>query len=377
MAKKPQNFHMSRFKNRCFVGLNKVTFYTEAGDVLEGDNWLELTDEQSRRSMMLAFFAPRDLNGEPMDPADVLFDESEESENAELLQQIRSISMFDLCRAEHAPPNVVHVVLVADVIFHWDNQDNYIQPTSDDTWAQDLQDVLKGYPRTTEKHIYTDWEFPPKVDLGKAEKHPLQDMPLDQSMWLNQPTFQEQYGNILLIAGVLIAALTYFGLSYQEGQIEAVNQKTRALNAQTRLYPNYSRLVEKVNAIEAYNAYKGLFPFAFKDVALAAADIGMPLERYNLKNPKPTEPPKVLVTELETLKEKYSSFAEQEPLAQGLLAGSLSVQKIRKPATSANSETFTLQGLIPLDALAELHREEQQSRKSGRRQAVEREDGND
>lgn len=367
MAKNNNQVDMSRFKNRCFVGLNKVTFYTEGGEVLTGDNWLELTDEQSRRSMMLAFFAPRDLDGEPMDPAAVLLEDGDEDADMDLLQQMKSIAMFDLCRSEKANPNTVHIALVADVIFHWDGQDNYIQPTSDDTWVTDLQAVLKGYPRTTEKHIYTDWEFPPKTELGEANTHPLEKMPLNQSMWINQPSFQEQYGGLFLITGVVLAVLAYVGLGYQSGKIDEINKQTQALNAQSRLYPNYSQLSQKVTTLENYNRYRGLFSFTFKDISLAAVDIDMSLESYTLQNPNPREAPEVLVTRLDVPSEEYPGFDQQEPLAKNLLKSSLTIQKIRKPAVPPGAENFTLEGLIPLAPLARLHHESRQQQAGGRR----------
>lgn len=375
MAKNSKHITIERFKSRCFVGLNKVTLYTPEGEVLEGDKWLELTDEQSRRNMMLAFFAPRDLNGEPMDPATVLFDEGEEGADVELLQQMKSISMFDMCRAQKAPPNTVHVILVADVIFHWDAQDNYIQPTSDDTWVEDLQEVLKGYPRTTEKHIYTDWEIPPKTDLGEAKTHPMQEMPLDQSMWINQPTFQEQYGTKVFLAGILLAVLAYAGLGYQESQIEEVNQKTRQLNAKSNLYPNFKNLQNKVTELENLSRYRGLFSFTFKDIALAVTDINMKLDSLTLQDPNPRKAPEFFISRLKAETEDYPTFNEQEPLAENLMKASLTIEKIRKPTVSPNSETFTLEGLTSLESVAEKHKQARQQQMSGRRQTLREEEG--
>lgn len=364
---------MERFKNRCFVGLNKVTLYTEGGEVLTGDNWLELTDEQSRRNMMLAFFAPRDLNGDPMDPATVLFEDGEEDADIELLQQMKNISLFDFCRAREAAPNTVHIVLVADVIFHWDSQDNYIQPTSDETWVDDLQAIIKGYPRTTEKHIYTDWEIPEKTDLADAKTHPLTDMPLDHDMWFNQPTFQEQYGTTVLLAGVALAVLAYFGLNYQETQISEINQRTQALNQQSSQYPNYRTLLQKVSSIEAYNRYQGLFSFAFKDIALAVADVEMELEGYTLQNPNIREAPEFFVARLTAPTATYTTFDQQEPLAENLLRASLAMTKMRKPATPAGAQTFTLEGLVPLQELARKHQASRQEtdRMRGRQETQE------
>ena len=358
MANTNTHISPSRFKNRCFIGLNKVTFYTEEGEILTGDNWLELTDEQARRNMMITFFAPRDLNGEPMDASTVLFEDNDEE--TDLLQQMKNVALFDMCQAQNAPPNTVNIVLVADVIFHWDNQDNYIQPTSDETWVDDLKEVLQGYPRTTKKYIYTDWEIPSSVDLADAEAHPSTDMPLDHSMWINKPNFQEQYGNHFLIAGVLLAIFAYVGLSFQESQIDAINEQTRDVNAQGNIYRDFSTIKEKVARIEQDNRYIGLFSFTFKDIALAIADIDMALNSYTLQKPNPRKASDVLITRLRVPTEEYPTFEKQEPLAENLLRTSVAIQKMRKPAERSRPETFTLEGLVPLQKLAE-----KQKNKSG------------
>ena len=351
MANKNNQVHMSRFKNQCFIGLNKVSFHTADGEVLIGDNWLELTDEQSRRNMMVAFFAPRDLNGEPMDPSTVLFSNDDDEMNTDILQQMKSISIFDMCRVEKAVPNVVHIAVIADVVFHWDSKDNYIMPTSEETLLEDLKNVINDYPRTTKKHVYTDDGSLEKNELGEIELHPFSELPLDENMWINKPTFQEKHGTLLLIAGVLLAALTYGGLTYQEGKIDDINQKTQALSKGNDLYPNYRALLQTVEVLEAQNRYKGLFPFVFKDISLTVADINANVEEIALRTPTPNSVSDVLTTQLKFATEAYPSFDEQEPLAEDILRTSKTLTKIRKLSERSGTQFFSLEGLIPLQQL--------------------------
>lgn len=353
----------SQFKNICFVGLNKVALYTDSGEVLTGDSWMELTDEQSRRNMALAFFSPRDLHGEPMEPSLALFPEEDE-DSLTNLQHLKNLALFDLCRALPAEPNHVNIILVADIIFHWDSQDNYIQPTTEETWQEDLKSVLAGYPRTTEKHIFTDWSLPPEVEADGVHTAPLKNIPLDTNMWVNQPTFQEKYGIYALLIGVIFTIFTYFGLSYQTDLTTQVNTKTRNLQAATRLYANYAALETKVAAIEGYNNYNALFPIIFKDISLAITDNNITPESFHLEATGKKTVPESLLFRLRLKKEVAPTFAEQEPLAKRLLASSLALQKIRKPSTPDGSNTFELEGLVPINKFAELYQKHKKAQDS-------------
>src|SRR5690606_11528896 len=95
-------------ENLYFFGLNRVEFHPEGGDVMFAENWMDLTDDQARRSMMLACFAPRDLNGDPMGPEEVLTmgNNTAEESTFNFIQQVKSISLFDFCRIQKAVPNV-------------------------------------------------------------------------------------------------------------------------------------------------------------------------------------------------------------------------------------------------------------------------------
>lgn len=345
---------LSRFKNVCFIGLNRVEFHPEGGDPLFAENWMDLVDEQARRNMLLGFFSPRDLNGDPMDPSSVIIGDAVDGEEAaQMMGQMRSIALFDFCRAVKAPPNTMHAMLVADIIFHWDAQDNYIQPTSEETWHQDLADVLRTYPRTTKKNVYTDWDVS-GLKLGEdVNIRPLDELPLSTSMWINQPTFQEKFGSYFLLAGILLAAGTYFGLEYQKKGVQEVYGQVQALSKRANLNPNFRTIIDHVDKIEGYTRYRALFSLIFKDVSLAIADSGFKVSSYTIEVPNPNVPPEVLIAKLESSTNTYSSYAEQEPIAKDLMSSSLTIEKIRKPPTPAGVSTFTIEGLIPLQQVAQ------------------------
>lgn len=356
---------LQRFKNVCFIGLNRVEFHPEGGDPLFAESWLDLVDEQARRNMLLGFFSPRDLNGEPMDPSSVIVGEHADADEAQqMMQQMRSIALFDFCRAAKSPPNTMYAMLVADVIFHWDAQDNYIQPTSEETWQADLASVLRTYPRTTKKSIYTDWDTTGLKLPDDAHTHPLAELPLNTSMWINQPTFQEKFGSYVLLAGVLLAAGTYFGLDYQKKDTQEVYSEVAALSRSANLNPNFRTIIDNVDRIEAYSRYRQLFSLIFKDVSLAIADANFKVTSYTIEAPNPNNPPDVFLVKLESSTEFYSTYAQQEPIAKDLMASSLTISKIRKPPTSAGTTTFTIEGLIPLEEVGRKYLDFRQTEES-------------
>ncbi len=344
---------LSRFKNICFIGLNKVEFHPEGGDPMFAENWLDITDEQSRRNMMLGFFSPRDLHGEPMDPASTIIgDDLDDITTQQMLQEMKSISMFDFCRSGRSAPNTMYAIIVADVIFHWDSQDNYIQPTSPETWPQDLELILKTYPRTTKKNIYTNWDTSPAKDIQDIELHPLLSMPINTNMWINRPTLQEKYGDYMLLAGVLAAALAYTVSEYQQQQIIKSSYAIKKLSTQTNQNPDFRTIVNHIQTIESYSKYQSLFSLIFKDISLALADTNFVVTSYILENPNPKTPPDAFITKIKSSTKHYATYEEQEPIAKKFLSSSLTINKIRKPPITGNPTDFMIEGLIPLEKVA-------------------------
>jgi len=370
---------MNKFKNLCFVGLNKVEYHPDGGDMLFADSWMDITDEAARRNLMLAFFAPRDLNGDPLDPAIVLSndiatpDGDEAGGGNSILPYLKGAALFDFCQIRKAEPNIVHIIAVADVLFHWDANDNYIVPTSSDSWVNDLNMVLKSYPRTTQKHLYTAWDTAAIGEIEGLEVHPLKEMPMDTGMWLNQPTLQEKFGFYVLLAGISIAVLTYTGLEYQQQDIKDIKSQISRLSKASNLSPNFRKIMENVQDIEAFMRYRGMFSMVFKDVGLAIKDADFKVANYTLENPKGTSPSDSLVVEIEAKPGIYKGFDEQEQAAKHLMQASLTIEAVRKPPTSPGDTRFKLEGLIPLDKVSEKIKdyqkrtEEAASRSGGRK----------
>ena len=344
---------INRFKNVCFIGLNRVEFHPEGGEPLFAESWMDLVDDGARRNMLLGFFSPRDLNGDHMDPSSVIVGEhTDEEEAQQMMQQMRSIALFDFCRVAKSAPNTMHAMLVADVIFHWDAQDNYIQPTSEDTWHADLAEVIRTYPRTTKKHIYTDWDTTGLKVPDDTTVQPLEEMPLNTGMWINQPTMQEKYGTYVLAAGVLLAAGTYLGLDYQKQGVQEVYGQVQSLSRQANLNPNFRTIMDMVDQIEGYSRYRQLFSLIFKDVSLAIADAEFKVSSYTIEVPNPNNPPSSLIVKMEASTEDYATYAQQEPVAKDIMESSLTIDKIRKPPTAPGLTAFTIEGLIPLPQVA-------------------------
>lgn len=343
---------IGRFRNICFVGLNRVELHPAEGDALFAENWLDITDEHARKNLMLAFFAPHDLNGDPVDPAEVLLGNLVEEEGYQALQQLKGISLFDMCRGQRAAPNEVNVLIVADVIYHWDASDNYIQPTSPDSWAQDLQHLLKYYPRTTVKNVYTDWDTAMARDLDGVNFFPVKEMPLDATMWVNRPSLQDKYGTYFLILGIL-CALGAFGANHMAGSsLDVVENQIRGL-AMHGDSSNLRDIQQKIVNIDKFMRYRSLFSLAFKDVGSAIHDARFKVKTFTLQTPTTDNrtAPEDLIVDIDAYHNNYPNYDTQEPAAKEILSHSISMVAIRKPSGNA-PDLFSLEGLIPLDRLA-------------------------
>lgn len=344
---------INRFKNLCFVGLNKVEFHPEGGDVMFAENWMDLTDEQARRSMMLGFFGPRDLNGDPMDPEDVLtMGNSAEDSTITYLQQVKTISLFDFCRIEKAPPNTVHLLVVADVIFHWDMTDNFVTPTSSESWVRDVAEIVGQYPRQTKRILYTAWDSSlAKEELKDIEFLSLQDLPLDSGMWLNMPSIQEKYAAHSLIAGIVMAVAIYAGLHYQSTQISGLQRQVQAAQQRSGNTSDVRTISQKVNEVETFQKHGSIFSLIIKDVALALDTAGFVADSFTVENPNPTTPADALIATLVSKENAYRGFAQEEAISKAILRSSATIVAIRKPP-APNALRLTLEGLIPLQSVS-------------------------
>lgn len=342
--------NINRFKNLCFVGLNKVEFHPEGGDVMFAENWMDLIDDQARRSMMLGFFAPRDLSGDPMDPEEVLTmgQHTAEDSTFNFIQQVKSISLFDFCRIEKAAPNTVNILVVADVIFHWDMNDNFVTPTTPESWVRDVTDIINQYPRQTARNIYTAWDTSlAQEELKDIKFHNLREMPLDSGMWLNMPSIQEKYANHSLVAGIVVALGIYGFLYYQSGTITNLQRQVQVAQQRSGGVSDLRTMQQKVNEVENFQKHGSIFSLILKDVALAIDSAGFAIDAFTIENPSPTNPADALIATLTSKENAYRGFAQEEAISKAILRNSATITAVRKPP-APNALRLTLEGLIPL-----------------------------
>jgi hypothetical protein len=346
-----------KFRDICVVGLNRVEFLPGGTETpIFGDRWQDVTDEQTRRRMALIFFAPRELDGEPLDPNLFLTDDPDDPEAVALTQQaMGNMPLLDFCRMPPAEAGTVHIVVAADIIFHWDLKDNYIMPTNKFSWVRDVQSIVKGYPKATQFHIYTNWENEQAVDLDIPVK-PLRTLPLEQETWVNVPTFQEKNGLAILIAALLLVALVWGGLSLQSRSIDSLGEQIRI--TQQRI-PREGRFVELSRFMleqEKFMQYRSLLPYLALDIGHAIEDSGMKIENFELQNPTPLEPNPFMVATIEAQRDVYKGWLQEEPIAKDVLVHSTSLVAVRKPP----GNLFKLEGLIHLPHANTLLKDAQQ-----------------
>lgn len=345
-------------------------------DSIVGPSWQDITDDHSRKNMALCFFAPRDLDGEPIDPYLYLSgqegDEVEEKDAInEAQHQIGSVPLFDFCRSRTDSANAVNFLIVADIIFHWDNSDSYIQPTTPHTWMRDLQQLLKTYARTTTVNVYTS-HSPEKLEELNVNVFGIQDLPLDPEVWLNMPTFQQKYGFYFLLAGILGAAGTYGMIYLQNEQITDLNRRISSISSKMPRQANFKTLEAMFDEQETRGKYRHLYPLISKDVAHSIQTSGMRAQSFEVTQHNPQQPPKNLLATIEAQDNVYRGWLQQEPVAKALLAHSVTMAAIRKPPTGSR---FKLEALIQLDEVEEKVRDYQKKLQQSGEQPVDNIEG--
>lgn len=337
----------SKFKNICFIGLNRVEFMPDkTEDAIFGDTWQDVTDEQTRKKLCLAFFAPRELDGEPVNPFAFLAGEEADDEDAGAMmrQAVEHMPLLDLCRMAPATVNTVNILVVADVIYHWDVNDNYVQPTTQYSWGRDIKQILKAYARNIDVNIYTNWPTDQMAEVPKGTMHPVRSLPLDPEVWINMPTFQEQWGTHVLVASLLLACGVYGVLYLQQQKIDKISEQIRIVQQQIPRESRFASMAQAINEQEKHMQPRALFPYIVKDMGHAIHGAQMKIENLEVKNPRPQDPPENLLVTIEAEKDAYQGWLEEEPVAKALLLNSATLKAIRKPP----GNTFKLEGLIDL-----------------------------
>ncbi|MBI1309333.1 MAG: hypothetical protein GC129_05770 [Proteobacteria bacterium] len=347
------------FRHLCVVGLNRseLLLAGESQSVF-ADNWQDLADDNLRRHMALMFFAPRGLDGTPVNPYLFLAGENPdaaaaqgEEGNAVFLaeQSIGNTSLIDLCRISAGGPNTVNIIVAADVLFHWDIKDNYILPTSPTTWVRDVQAVIKSYPRTTVAHIYTQWEADLLTPSDRLKIHRLRDIPLDPPTWLNQPTVQQKYGTYVLTFALLVAGLTYAGLWLKQRALDALLDDYHVVEQQIPRGGQYADIAKAISEQEKMFAKRDLFAVMVKDGGRAIANSGMKVDNFEVRVAEPSDPPKQYVFTIEAEKNAYEGWLQEEPIARAVLMNSALLDAMRKPPTTTG---FKLEGITDVATLA-------------------------
>lgn len=346
------------FRHLCFVGLNRAELLLsgETQSVFN-ENWADLASDNLKRHTALMFFAPRGLDGKPVNPYMFLVGEGtmEDTDytdpNAVSLAQqaVGPMALLDLCRISPASPNTVNMLLVADTLFHWDIKDNYVLPTGATSWVRDVEQVLKSYPRTTRAHLYTQWETELLPPSDRITVHRLREFPLDDETWLNRPTLQERYGSHMMVLGFIIAGLTYAGLWLQGGKLQTLTDQLNVVQQQIPSGGQFSDLEKAIGEQEKMWQKRDLFPLVVKDTARAIQRSGMKVLTFEVRADDPDNPPKQYVVTIDAQPDAYQGWLQQEPIARNLILNSAVLDAIRKPPTTSG---FKLEALVNANTLA-------------------------
>jgi hypothetical protein len=340
------------FRHLAVVGLNRVeVLLSGETESVQGDNWQDLVDDTLKRHTALIFFAPRGLDGQPVNPYLFLSGEGVQSDDEvgagdsslAMAQQITAgLSLLDFCRISPATPNTLNILVAADTLFHWDVKDNYVLPTATTTWVRDVEHVIQGYPRTTRVNIYTQWDadvFPPAERITFLK---LRDLPLDDVTWLNQPTMQEKYGTHMLTLALMVAASVY-GLLWVKGKdLTVIKDDVAQTEQQIPRGGDFGGLDRSIAEQEKQFDKRKLFPLLTKDAARAAQLAGLQLANIEVKVDDIQNPPKLYVVTWEAQKGLYQGFLEESPMARQVMLNSAFIEAIRKPPTG---DTFKLEGV--------------------------------
>lgn len=361
MAKSgPQGSIGEAFRHICVVGLNRSELLLQGeSQSVFGDGWQELADENLRRNLGLVFFAPRGLDGRPVNPYLFLTGELGTSEADDVgvvddntvqlaANMVGPMPLLDFCRMPPAEPNTVNVLLAADVLFHWDIKDNYVLPTTPTTWVRDIEQVLKSYPRTTKMVIYTQWETDLLPPNDRIRINRLRDVPLEPAVWLNQPTFQEKYGLHALGIGMLVLGVVLGGLWLQASGLESLEDELRLVEQQIPRGGQFNDIEKAISEQEKMFAKRELMSLVVRDVVRSIAKSEIKINNFEVKVAEQNEVPKQYLVTIDADAETYQGWLQQEPVARALVMNSALMEAVRKPPTPTG---FKLEGLVDANVL--------------------------
>lgn len=340
------------FRHLAFVGLNRTELLLDGEtQSIFGDTWQDVVNDNLKRHLALSFFAPRGLDGKPVNPYVFLMGEGTQEESdvpdpalvAMAEQSIGNMALLDLCRIAPAAPNTVNLLLVADTLFHWDAKDNYVLPTTATGWVRDIEQIIRSYPRTTRAHLYTQWETDILPYSEKLTVHRLREFPLDANTWINQPTFQEKFGTHALVFAIIVATASYAGLWYKQRQLAALTDQLHVVEQQIPRGGRFSDLERAITEQERMWARRDLFPIVTKDAARAIQNSNMRISNFEVRVAEPNDPPVNYLVTATAAQNVYQGWLQEEPIARALLLNSALMNAVRKPPSSND---FKLEALI-------------------------------
>lgn len=336
----------------CIVGLNKSEITAPGMDSLFADNWQEVTDETSRKNMVLGFFAARNYDGSAGDPLLSIAGKYKDDDGfmTGLNTVLRGMALFDFFRGNNAEPNTLHIMCAADIVFHWDINDRYVQPTSENSWIRDVKEIIKQYSRTTQVHLYTNWENEHLEELD-VEVHPLMDIPLDMGMWVNKPSFQEKFSLHFLGMGIACAALAFGLTQWQGSKITDLQHQINRIQQSVNQNGNITSLLAVVRDQEEFMRYKPLFPLVFQDTSNAIYKSGLRTSSVKLEYTDKQRATNHMLVTIESEKDAYKGFLEEEPVAKDLLKKSAVFEAIRRPKRTVSTR-MKLEAIVDLPKTA-------------------------
>jgi hypothetical protein len=335
------------FRHMLVVGLNRSELLIQGEDnPVFNESWQELIDDTMRRQMALVFFAPRGLDGKPVEPIGFLMGEEEGAALTQTPAILQGMALLDYCRMPPALPNTVNILAAADCLFHWDSKDTYVSLTQQTTWVRDVESVLKSYPRTTRAHVYTQWETNMINPSERLSLHSLRELPVNSETWLNEPTLQERYSMHALVMGIAAAVLVVL-MGWWQGQgVSALTEDLNMVQQQIPRGGQFSDMERAVTEQEKQFALRPLFELAVKDVHRAITQSGLLVEQIELKVPDTNQVPESYVLTLTMPADAYSGWLQQEPIARSFLMNTAMLHAVRKPPSSTG---FKLEGLMMLN----------------------------
>lgn len=336
-----------QFRHLLVVGLNKAELLLQGETTpVWNDTWVEMLDDTMKKHLGLVFFAPRGLDGQPVAPLPFLLGEEEGATTPAVAASVlQGVALLDFCRISPAAPNTVNMLVAADCLFHWDSKDNYVLPINSNSWNRDVEQVLRGYPRTTRAHVFTNWDISLLPQSERITAHTLRDLPLAPGIWLNEPTLQERYGNHMLLVGLLVAVCMGLGLWWQGRSLQTVTDQLDMVQQQIPRGGQFSDLERAVTEQEKMFARRPLFALAVRDANRAVQQSGLQVAQMELKVPDANAVPDSYVLLLTMPDNAYNGWLQQEPAARSLILNSALLHAVRKPPSTTG---FKLEGLVML-----------------------------